>query len=128
MHVADMRYSEAVVSDVDVIPPPVSPTLSEARQRSLANLRSWKKGQSGNPNGTPGPIKEFHRLLRSNEPKVIDELIKLITEEKDGYLRLAAIHEFFNRLYGKPIQPIANASEEGKPAIAIQILAHEAKY
>ena len=114
------------MSDVETVnfDAPVLP----AKRRSLDNLRSWKKGESGNPGGRRSYLLEFQERLRANEPAVVDELVKLIKGSKDEYLRLAAIHEFFDRLYGKPKQSIANESEDGKPAIAIQILANEMKY
>lgn len=67
------------------------------------NLKSWKKGQSGNPHGRPRKVPALDTLL-SNIPeadwqKVID---KIKNKAKTGNMRAAEV--LLDRAYGKPKQ------------------------
>lgn len=59
----------------------------------------WKPGQSGNPSGRPSNA-SLRAALKPHEKTVIDTLIACLADES-GSVRMAAVKEFFDRLYGK---------------------------
>lgn len=73
----------------------------------------WQPGQSGNPSGRPKCAlisEKLREILRSEDvsgetgaDRLGNKLVAL-TEEKDGYLRLAAIKEITDRVEGKAVQ------------------------
>ena len=87
-------------------------TISE---KSLANLRPWQPGQSGNPLGRPA-TRSLIKALRQ-KLDVVDESgktgaerlsEKLIELAMDG--DTAALRECFDRIEGKPIQANVNVT------------------
>jgi hypothetical protein len=102
------------------------------RERSLANLKPFKKGQSGNPNGRP------------KLPDIRDALAKILADEKDGYTALEATlmalrakavrgdiraaEALLDRAFGKPKQAIDHTTGGDKmlpSAITIELVTHD---
>ena len=84
---------------------------------SLANLRSWKPGQSGNPNGRPlKPLtdKLTDRLIRKKFKQAAGIADAIIAKALTG--DVAAFTAIADRVEGKPVQRV-----EGEQAITITI-------
>ncbi len=67
------------------------------------NLKPWKPGQSGNPNGRPKGIASRAREIIGDDPsQLLDVLLEIArdTEQKSGD-RVAALREYLDRAYGK---------------------------
>jgi len=92
---------------------------TEKNQRSLANLKPFKKGESGNPNGRPkgaSVVAELRKLVEETDwkdkktgkthlqAKAI--AMKLVNMAMDDEGNLGAIKEIFDRLYGKAQQNV----------------------
>lgn len=79
--------------------------LSEARQRSLANLKPFQKGHSGNPDGRP-PRAITQLLKRVNNGasgKLADEYVRLCLEAKDERVRAEMLKDLYTRLGLNPL-------------------------
>ncbi len=86
------------------------------KKQRYANLKPFKKGQSGNPNGRPKKIPALETILLEN-----------MTDEKNGYAYVdlivkklrdkaiagdfKAIEYLLNRIYGKPKDNFKNKIE-----------------
>lgn len=90
---------------------------SEGRKRSLANLRPFKPGQSGNPNGRPksttvsDALRQALKGVDSRDGRtlaqvVAEELIALATKGRGGHIKIRAIQEIVDRVEGKPRQSV----------------------
>src|SRR5215472_7907865 len=83
-----------------------SSETSASKERSLANLRPWAKGRSGNPKGrAPAPI-DIAELARQHGPRCIEVLAAML-DDSDRKLRGFATLVLLDRGYGRPKQPIA---------------------
>jgi hypothetical protein len=82
----------------------------------------FPKGISGNPSGRPKLIQEFHKALTEQHyPRALAALLECLNDE-DGRVRVAAVREVFDRLFGKPKQTITG--EDGQPvAVAVDMAA-----
>lgn len=80
------------------------------KARSLANLRKFKPGVSGNPGGRPHkkPITEmFEEMLATEDGfEAIREAIRSIFFQKSGMAKVMLIKDMADRLEGKVSQPI----------------------
>jgi uncharacterized protein DUF5681 len=74
--------------------------------RSLANLKPFKKGQSGNPGGRPKSHREITQLALEGSEHAIRRLIAL-TSSKDERVALSACIAVLDRGIGKPVQTVA---------------------
>ena len=89
-------------------------TTSQVSERSLANLRPWQPGQSGNPGGGPRSrnlLKALRNAVEADYDGVSGaEMIasKLLELVQDGNVH--AIREINDRLEGKPLQANINVS------------------
>lgn len=74
-------------------------------EKSLANLKPFKPGQSGNPGGRSPIIKEIRTLAQSNGKEAFQRVLDLMMSD-DERVALTAAQEVLNRAYGKPTQHI----------------------
>ena len=87
-------------------------TTSQVDERSLANLRPWQPGQSGNPGGGPRSrnlLKALRNAVEADYDGVSGaEMIasKLLELVQDG--KVHAIREINDRLEGNPLQASIN--------------------
>ena len=89
---------------------------------------------SGNPNGQRLPV-VFRQMLKSGAPLAAQRIIEALSAEVvvhyqgvevgsyvDHRTRLAAAEALFNRIYGRPLQPVSDA--EGQPlAVTVNLSA-----
>jgi hypothetical protein len=75
------------------------------RERSLANLKPFKPGQSGNPTGMS---KNAAKVIKTAEDHVADaiEVLAKALKDKDSKVRIAAANAILDRGMGKPKQSI----------------------
>lgn len=86
-------------------------TLTEAQKRSRANLRApWRKGEVANPGGRPATLAEMRaHLTREGGAEVYRTgLLELARGGPDvpPSVRLGAIHELGDRLFGRAEQAV----------------------
>ena len=82
--------------------------------KSLANLKPFQKGISGNPAGRPKSLEVLKNAVDSNINELTKVLVDIALNEKAQRKdRIAAIKELFDRRFGKPVQPIGG--EDGQP-------------
>jgi hypothetical protein len=69
----------------------------------VANLRPWKRGQSGNPNGRPAvpQLAEIRELAAAKSVRSLERLVELV-ESEDERVSLMAAKEVLNWAYGSP--------------------------
>jgi Family of unknown function (DUF5681) len=78
---------------------------TQTNQRSLANLRQWPKGESGNPSGRPrGFVSEIRRQTKNGFELVSFALRVLRNEEAEMRDRAWACTYLTDRGFGKPVQ------------------------
>ena len=72
---------------------------AEKRKRSLANLKPWKPGQSGNPSGRPkhDVAREIARAIFENNPEIAYQGLGQALSEGSAYV----FKELADRAYGK---------------------------
>jgi hypothetical protein len=104
---------------MDADPAPFS-AASARTERSLANLRPWTKGRSGNPKGRPPAAVDIGALARVHGPRCIEVAVELL-DDPDSRIRLGALTALLDRGYGRPKQPLAADSETD--ASGLQLLA-----
>lgn len=77
--------------------------------------RPFAKGSSANPGGRPKLIREFQEWLASECYPIAQEALKGCLRSDDEKVRMLAIKEVHDRLFGKPVQAITGA--DGEPLI-----------
>lgn len=103
------------------------PLATKHRHKKLATSASWKKGQSGNPNGAPKKAWRWSEVLRSVAEKIdrsgkeFKELAAeaLLKEAMKG--NIAALRELGDRLEGKPRQSIEITPLEEKKVMSLDV-------
>jgi hypothetical protein len=75
----------------------MSEQTSGSRERSLANLRPWVPGQSGNGNGRP---KGIAALARGHTPEALATLVRALKSE-DERVAVTAASVLLDRGWGK---------------------------
>lgn len=95
---------------------------TDKQRRNSENLRHWKKGQSGNPNGRPKKADCLTSLLREEIDKVAPEDAEGRTWKEllvIGTMRFAlagnatALKEIWERMDGKVTQPLGVDGADG---------------
>jgi hypothetical protein len=76
---------------------------------SVANLKKWPKGVSGNPSGRPKADPELTAKIHQLAPSAVRRLEELMASENDR-VALAAALAIIERALGKPA-----AADDGKP-------------
>jgi hypothetical protein len=83
---------------------------------------TWKKGQSGNPNGRPRKNKalseELRRLLQGQAPGKKETNLQVITAKLVTLAREGdkdAIRYIFDRLEGRPAQALEFSGDKARP-------------
>lgn len=78
---------------------------SANRARSLANLRPFRPGQSGNPAGRPKKVVAVTSLAEEHSEAALKKLVKLMSSDKEQ-VALAAAQAILDRAMGKPKQSL----------------------
>lgn len=76
----------------------------------------FKPGQSGNPSGRPKAFREYQQWLAEEALGPAKEALLACLRDDDGRVRIAAVKEVADRLFGKAPQTILG--EDGKPLLA----------
>ena len=71
------------------------------RARSLANLKRYPKGETGNPSGRPKIVEVIKTLARAHGGEAFKVVVGLLKSD-DERVRMVAAQEILNRAYGKP--------------------------
>ncbi len=87
-------------------------------ERSLANLRPWQPGQSGNPLGRPKTPEAVKKAYKEHSLEAMDRLVALMRSE-DERIALEASRYITDRAFGRPTEKIAG-DEDGTPIIVQQ--------
>src|SRR6476646_4936418 len=83
---------------------------SNISEKSLANLKPWKKGQTGNPAGRPKKLhvtRIYERLLAKsqNRQEIAESLMATLTSK--GMAKVLLLREMAERTEGKVAQEIS---------------------
>lgn len=79
--------------------------------KGIANLRPFKKGQSGNPAGRPKKVIDVAAIARDSSDKAMTKLAKLIDSE-DERIALQAAIAVLDRAVGKPKQTVEKTEKK----------------
>jgi hypothetical protein len=77
------------------------------RPNSLANLKFWPKGVSGNPSGKSSSLNDIMRLARSHAPEAIEKLLSIMRDKKAAHRDvIQACLALLDRGCGKAVVPV----------------------
>ncbi len=75
---------------------------------SLANLRKWKPGQSGNPKGMEPGVGHVRELARQHTEESIEKLVEIMRDENaPPSAQGAAANSLLDRGWGRPDQSVS---------------------
>jgi len=93
----------------------------QAHPNSLANLRLWKPGQSGNPLGPKAGAKNpavAAAKLRAIVTDAVDVAHSIMTDpDAPASARMSAVHDVLDRVLGKAIQTTVNVDASNANAL-----------
>ena len=98
---------------------------SASTERSLANLKPWQTGRSGNPAGRPKAPADVTELARKYGPRAVAVIGELLGD-RDARIRLAAANSLLDRGYGKPAQSVNVDGSDGNSNVLMHLLAAKA--
>jgi len=108
----------ASAPDLSAVPAPSdAPAAPEAPPKKPIpkGLKPWVKGQSGNPAGVPGFMKQIHLQFRDKIPMLLNRLY-LLAMKNDNAVGVMAAREFMDRTVGKAPQTIIERAAEPLPS------------
>jgi hypothetical protein len=77
--------------------------MANGTPAQVANLRPWKKGESGNTHGRPRDYYTVLKLARANTPAAIGILVKCMHDDEAPWqARVAAVNVLLDRAWGRP--------------------------
>jgi hypothetical protein len=83
---------------------------------SLANLKKWAPGQSGNPSGKSASLNTIMRQAREHAPECIERLLAIVRNPKSADRdAIQACLALLDRGLGRPIVPIFRNTGTGLP-------------
>lgn len=90
---------------------------SEAqRAKANANLKPFRKGQSGNPGGIPKDLREVILLARSHTAVAIEALVRVASDAAaPSAAQVSAAEAILNRAWGKPKDTVELQGADGAP-------------
>lgn len=90
----------------------------------MANVTSFKKGQSGNPSGRPKENLELQRICRTHGPDIVDFYLKVVKDkEQETSDRITAARLILEYGYGKPKQQTEIVGEnEGPVRLIVEVI------
>jgi hypothetical protein len=84
---------------------------------SLANLKKWKPGESGNLSGKPSAINEIMRLARSHCAEAVETLVSIMRDESTPPReKIASCVAIMDRGMGRPVVPVFKGTANGFPS------------
>ena len=84
------------------------------------NLKPFRKGESGNPNGRPKIPAEIREMARAASPEALQALIDVTQDSKAPHAaRVTAADKILDRTWGKPAQPIDGDGQGGACSLSI---------
>jgi hypothetical protein len=86
----------------------------------------WEKGASPNPGGRPKKLVEFQQALTDRFYEKALNVLGECLDDPDGKVRIAAMRETFDRIFGKSPQSVTGA--DGQPlAVSLNLASALAK-
>ncbi|MCZ6679425.1 MAG: DUF5681 domain-containing protein [Candidatus Poribacteria bacterium] len=91
---------------------------SGTHPNSLANLRKWQPGQSGNPKGMDPGVGHVRELAKQHTLEAIETLVEIRGDPKQsGSARVAAANALLDRGWGRPDQSVS--IDQGQSLLSI---------
>ncbi len=89
---------------------------------SLANLRKWKPGQSGNPKGMEPGVGHVRELARQHTEESVEKLVEIMRDENaPPSAQGAAANSLLDRGWGRPDQSVTVDNGESLLSILDEI-------
>ena len=93
-------------------------TGSGKHPNSLANLRKWQPGQSGNPKGMEPGVGHVRELARQHTEESIEKLVEIMRDESaPPSAQGAAANALLDRGWGRPDQAVS--IDQGQSLLSI---------